>query len=74
MKKIKLFSESVELGVGEVFGLGDLCRRRASVSRSATCESNDDHNPLLFLLDESFATPKEGPHFVPFRFSRRCQC
>ena len=36
MKEVELFSESVELGRGEGFGLGDLCRRRASVSR-LTC-------------------------------------
>ena len=50
------------------FGLADLCRRRASVSRliSATVEGNDENISLLFLLDESCATPKEGHIFVLF--------
>ena len=55
--------------------MGDLCRGKCELIDVSDNESNDDHNhPLLFLLDESCATPKEGPNFVPFRFSRRCQC
>ena len=51
VKEVQLFSESVEFG-GEGFGLGDLCRRRASVSRltCATMEGNDEYKALLFLL------------------------
>ena len=64
MKEIERFSESVELG-GERFSGWVI-----SVVVWHVCdnESNDDHNPLLFHLDEICATPKEGQIFVPFRF------
>ena len=76
MKEFELFSESVELGGRSVFGLGDLCCRRGSVSglTCATMEVMMKTIQCFFFLDEGCETPKEGPFFVSFRFSRRYQC